>query len=152
MLRNKNLLNVIAGMCVLVASGVATWLFFPTASAPYRPSPVPQTPLVVAIGPFQVNLMLILLVVAGGAPFAGMVMALLVRWLSRIAAEGAAAASAAAAPASAKRPAAAPAPEAVEEKEVPLAQKLVWWVAILVAVGAMVVLVWQVLPPGFTLF
>ena len=152
MLRNKNLLNVIAGVFVLVASGVATWLFIPAASAPYRPSALPQTPLVVSIGPFQVNLMLIVLIVAGGAPFAAIVMALLVRWLGRIAAEGAAAASAGTAPAPAKRPAAASAPEAAKEKELPLAQQLVWWVVILVAVGAMVVLIWQVLPPGFTLF
>ncbi len=47
---------------------------------------------------------------------------------------------------------AALAPEAAEEKELRLAQKLVWWVVILVAVGAMLVLIWQVLPPGFTLF
>ena len=49
--------------------------------------------------------------------------------------------------------AAAPATaEAVEEMELPLAQKLVWGVVILVAVGVIALLIRQVFPPGFALF
>ncbi len=68
---SKNVMNLLAGLFVLMASAVATWLFLPALSAPYAATALPQTSLVVSIGPFQVNLMLIVLFVAAGAPFAG---------------------------------------------------------------------------------
>lgn len=146
-------MNLLAGLFILMASAVATWLLLPALSAPYAATALPQTSLVVSIGPFQVNLMLIVLFVAAGAPFAAIVMALLVRWLSSIAvAPGGATASVATAPA--KKAAAAPAAsvEAVEQKELSPGQKLMWSAAILVALAVIVVLIRIVLPPGFALF
>ena len=96
--------------------------------------------------------MLIVLLVAGGTPFAAVGMAVLVRWLSSIVPRDVAAS--APAPVRKTAPAATPAvaTEAASEQELPLRQKLVWLGLIVVAISVMVFLTLQVLPPGFTLF
>ena len=143
--------NVLAGLFILLASGFATWLFLPLATEPVEIAPLPES-LVVPIGPIQVNLTLIVLFIAGGAPFAAVVMALLVRWLSSLVPADASAG--AQPPARKAAPAAAPVAtaEAAPQQELPLTQKLVWLAVIVVAIGAIVGLTLQVLPPGFTLF
>ncbi|HLF26859.1 MAG TPA: hypothetical protein VJG32_11025 [Anaerolineae bacterium] len=141
--------NLLVGLGVLFAVGFATWLLLPAVTAPATVAPIPNTSLVVPIGPLQVNLMLIVLFIAGGTPFAAVFMALLVRWFSsKVPTNVAPAASTRRAPAT---PAAAPAAETAAE-ELPLAQKLLWWGLSLVGLGAVVFLILQVLPPGFTLF
>ena len=142
--------NLLAGLFILLASGIATWLFLPAATAPALATPLPETSTIVSIGPIQVNLMLIVLLVAGGTPFAAVGMAVLVRWLSSIVPTDAAAS----APVRKTAPAATPAvaPEAASEQELSLRQKLVWLVLAVVAIGAIVLLMLQFLPPDFTLF
>ena len=144
--------NLLAGLFILLASGIATWLFLPAATAPALATPLPETSTIVSIGPIQVNLMLIVLLVAGGTPFAAVGMAVLVRWLSSIVPTDVAAR--APAPVRKTAPAATPAvaTEAASEQELPLRQKLVWLGLIVVAISVMVFLTLQVLPPGFTLF
>ena len=144
--------NLLAGLFILLASGIATWLFLPAATAPALATPLPETSTIVSIGPIQVDLVLIMLLIAGGTPFAAVGMAVLVRWLSSIVPTHAT--TSAPAPARKTAPAAAPAAaaEAVPEQELPLTQKLVWLGLIVVSIGVMVFLTLQVLPPGFTLF
>ena len=142
--------NLLAGLFILLASGIATWLFLPAATAPALATPLPETSTIVSIGPIQVDLVLIMLLIAGGTPFAAVVMAVLVRWLSSIVPTDAA--TSAPTPTRKAAPAAAPAAEAVPEPEMPLTQKLVWLGLIVVAISVMVFLTLQVLPPGFTLF
>ncbi|MGH2593436.1 MAG: hypothetical protein ACRDGG_07985, partial [Anaerolineae bacterium] len=102
--------------------------------------------------PIQVDLVLIVLLIAGGTPFAAVGMAVLVRWLSRIVPTDVAAS----APASVRKTAAAATPavvtEAASEQELTLRQKLVWLALAVVAIGAIVLLMLQFLPPDFTLF
>lgn len=143
--------NLLAAIFVLVASGIATWLFLPLAIAPATTAPLRPTTTVVPIGPIQVDLTLVLLLIAAGVPFAAIVMAVLVRFLSGLAPAGAS--TPAVASASASR-AAAPAQAAAstEEEEEPFSRKLPWLLLALVAIAVFVVLLIQVLPPGFTLF
>jgi len=142
--------NILAGLLVLIASSVATWLFLPLAATPATPALLKPTTTVVPIGPIQVDLTLVLLFVAAGAPAAAIVMAVLVRFLSRLVPAGAA--TPAAAPARrAAAPAQAPAPASTEEEE-PFSKKLPWLLLALVAIAVFVLLLIQVLPPGFTLF
>lgn len=149
----KNTMNLLIAAFILVASGIATWIFLPALAAPVPEIRLPATSLVVSIGPFQVNLMLLILLIAAGTPFAAAVMGLLVRWLGGLSSAPAGTTPAPATPARKATPAASVAPAAVvEEREVPLVQKLIWWVVIVIALGLLVLLIFQVLPPGFTLF
>lgn len=140
--------NMLAGLFVLLAAGFATWLFLPLTTASVEPATTPP-PVIVPIGPIQVDLMLVVLFIAGGAPFAGLMMGLLVRWLGGKVPPGAAT--------PAPRLVQKQAPDALasvssEEAELPLLQKLGLWLLILIMLGVIGFLVLQVLPPGFTLF
>ena len=144
--------NVLAGLFILVGSGIATWLFLPQANAPFAPAALKPATTIVSIGPFQVDLVLIVLFVAAGTPFAAVGMALLVRFLSGLAPAGAAA-SAPSIPAPARKAAPAPASTAAaDEEDTPFSQQLPWLAAIIVASGILVFILIQFLPPGFTLF
>lgn len=142
--------NLLAGLFVLLAAGIATWLFLPLATAPVETGALPP-PVIVPIGPIQVDLMLVVLVIAAGVPAAGLAMGLLVRWLS-----GKVPAGASTPAASARKPEAVASQAATSEMaagaELPLVQKLGLWFAILITLGLIVFLIGQVLPPGFTLF
>jgi dipeptide/tripeptide permease len=141
--------NALAALFVLIASGVATWLFLPLVNQPIDFAPPLDMP-VVAIGPIQVNLMLVVLLVAGGAPAAGLAMGLFVRWLSSKVPRDASTPP----PTPAKKQAAAEsaAPASEVEADLSLGRKLGLLALILVAIGATVVFFVLVLPPGFTLF
>jgi len=145
--------NVLTGLFILLASAFATWLFLPLANAQVEVAPISDTPLVVPIGPLQVNLMLIVLFIAAGTPAAALVMGVLMSWMgSKVPADAAARTSAKAAPARKTADASKVAAGAAVEAELPLAQKLGLLLLMLVAIGVTLVFVVQVLPPGFTLF
>ena len=161
---SKNLQNVLLGLALLIGSGVATWLFLPMAAEPVDirlPEWVFQTVIQpfsigpITLGPIQAgHLLLLIVLIAAGAPFAGLVMGLIVRWLSGIVPAGVS--SPAPAAAAARKPAA---PVTTTETageatgaELPASQKLLWSALILAAIVAIVFLMIQVLPPGFTLF
>ncbi len=146
--------NVLAGLFIVLASGIATWLFLPLAQTPVEVAPVPDIPLVVPIGPIQVNLMLIVLLIAAGTPVAAIVLGLLLSWLGSKVPTDAASATTSASAAPVRKAAAAPAAtaEAAVDAELPRAQRLGLLLLMLVAIGASVFFIVQVLPPGFTLF
>lgn len=150
---SKNTLNVLTGLFIILASGFATWLLLPSATAPVQINPLPNS-VVVPIGPLQVNLMLVVLLVAGGVPAAGIAMGLFVRWLSSKVPQGASSPSASPARKPAGSASVSPAAANVTESEdtMPLTQKLGWLALIVLALGGAVLLLVQVLPPGFTLF
>ncbi len=141
--------NLLAGLFVLLAVGIATWLFLPLAVEPVETGALPP-PVIVPIGPFQVDLMLIVVVIAAGVPAAGLAMGLLVRWLGGKVPSGVSTPAA-----SVRKPGAVAAQATTEmaaETELLPVQKLGLWLLILIALGFMVFLIGQVLPPGFTLF
>jgi hypothetical protein len=142
--------NLLAGLFVLLAAGIATWLFLPLATAPVETGALPP-PVIVPIGPIQVDLMLIVLLIAAGVPAAGLAMGLLVRWLSGKVPAGA---STPAAPVRKPKAVASQAAtaEMAAETDLPFVQKVGLWFLILITLGLMLVLIGQVLPPGFTLF
>ena len=140
--------NVLVGIAILLASGFATWLFLPVVSQPLPETP-PLEPVIVQIGPIQVDAMLFVLFFAAGVPFMGLVMAVVLRWLGKFVPAG----GATPAPArSARASSPAPAVEDVATRDMPLAQKMVLLLVSVLALGAMLFFLWQVLPPGFTLF
>jgi len=140
--------NVLAGIAVLLASGFATWLFLPLVSEPAETPPPPE-PVIVQIGPIQVNAILFVLFFAAGVPFMGLVMAVVLRWLGKFVPAGASTP----APARASRASSpAPAGEVTATQDLSLAQKAALWLVIVLAAGMIVFFLWQVLPPGFTLF
>ena len=146
--------NVLAGILLVLASGFATWLLLPLATEPVEIASLPDPdPFVVPIGPFQVNLMLIVLLIAAGTPFAAVVMAVLVNWLSRIVTVEAT--TSAPAPVRKAAPPAAPdeSETAASEQELSLTQKLMWLGIIGVAIAAIIFFaLLVVLPPGLRLF
>ncbi len=140
--------NVLAGIAILLASGFATWLFLPLVSEPAETPPPPE-PVIVQIGPIQVNAMLFVLFFAAGVPFMGLVMAVILRWLGKFVPTGASTpAHARAARASSPTPAG----EVTATQDLSLMQKAALWLVIVLAAGMIVFFLWQVLPPGFTLF
>jgi len=160
---SKNLQSLLLAVIVVIGSGVATWLFLPMTVEPVEQTRIPDWVFQVviesirigpiAIGPIQAgHLLLVIVLIAAGAPFAGLVMGLIVRWLSRIVPTDAPVTSAPAAKSAARPAAVAASTEEIAEAETPLRQRLVWWGAIVAAIGAIVFLIIQVLPPGFTLF
>ncbi len=149
--------NILAGMVVLIAAGAATWLFLPAvALQPLPPAqPASNTLVPIEIGPIKIDrfdTMLVVFFLAAGAPFAGLVMGLLVRWLGDKVPSGATATASSGAAAARKTVAAVNRAEVVADVELPLAQRLGWLALVAIAVGAIVFLVWQVLPPDFALF
>ena len=141
--------NVLAGLAILLASGFATWLFLPMVSEPLAETPPPPEPVIVQIGPIQVNMMLFVLFFAAGVPFMGLVMAVVLRWLGKFVPAGA---STPAPARSARGSSPAPTVEDVATRDMPLAQKMALLLVSALALGAMLFFLWQVLPPGFTLF
>ncbi len=131
--------NVLAGILLLLASGFMTWLLLPLATAPVEIASLPDPdPFVVPIGPFQVNLMLIVLFIAGGTPFAAVGMALFVRWLSGIVPADITTSAPAPARKAATAAASAAAAEAKPVQELSPARKLMWLAIIVAAIGAIV--------------
>lgn len=143
--------NVAAGLVVLVASGIATWLFLPLASAPFAAAALKPSTTIVSIGPVQVDLVLIVVLVAAGTPFAAVIMAVLVRFLSSLVPLDVSTAAPVAQPPP-RKAAPARASQTADEEDIPFLQKLPWLALIVVALGALVLLLVQFLPPGFTLF
>ena len=141
--------NVLAGLAILLASGFATWLFLPAVNQPAPETP-PLEPVIVQIGPIQFNAMLFVLFFAAGVPIMGLAMAVVLRWLGQFVPAGASTPAPASTPRKPQPP--APAAQATAQPDLPLVQKAIWWLAMLVAIGAIVVLLWQVLPPDFMLF
>lgn len=149
--------NILAGIVVLIAAGVATWLFLPAVAAEPPPlaQPASSTLVPIEIGPIKIDrfdTMLIVFFLAAGAPFAGLVMGLLVRWLGSKVPSGATATAPSGAATVRKTVAAMDSPEAVADAELPLVQRLGWLALAAIAAGAIVFLIWQVLPPDFALF
>ena len=141
--------NVLAGIAILLASGFATWLFFPLVNQPPAEAPAQPEPVIVQIGPIQVNAMLLVLFFAAGVPIMGLAMAVVLRWLGKFVPAGASTP----APARAARTSSpAPSGEAAATRDLTLVQKAALWLVIVLAVGLMLFLLWQVLPPGFTFF
>jgi hypothetical protein len=171
---------VLAGLFVLLASGVATWLLLPLVTAPPVSAPLPEASYIVPIGPLPIlgitlhlNLLLIILFVAAGTPIAAIAMGLLVRWLgSKVPAEATLKAAASAPRASGSpgriarllhpvvqglssvraRLAAMSDRAGAALQRVPVARAVILWVLIVIGLAATVVMFIQVLPPGFTLF
>jgi hypothetical protein len=144
--------NVLIGLSILIASGVATWLFLPIATAPPLETPLKPSSTMVQFGPIQFDLMLLVVFVALGAPFAAIGMALLVRFLSSLVPPNAAAISAAAS-APARKPAAPAQPvTSPVEEDTSRRDRLVWLGLIVVALVVVAFLALQFLPPGFMLF
>lgn len=142
--------NLLGGLVVLLAAGIATWLFLPLAAEPVESGVLPP-PVIVPIGPIQVDLMLVIIVIAAGVPAAGLAMGLLVRWLSGKVPAGA---STPAAPIRRQEAGMAQAATSgmAAEADLPFVQKLGLWLLILITLGLIGFLISQVLPPGFTLF
>ena len=149
--------NILAGIGVLIAAGVATWLFLPALTVqPLPPAqPASNTLVPLEIGPIKIDrfdTMLVVFFLAAGAPFAGLVMGLLVRWLGGKVPSDAIAATPSGAAAARKTVAAMDNAEVVADVELPLVQRLGWLALVAIDVSAIVFLIWQVLPPDFTLF
>lgn len=142
--------NVLAGIAILLASGFATWLFLPMVSESLAETPPPPEPVIVQIGPIQVNMMLFVLFFAAGVPFMGLVMAVVLRWLGKFV--PARASTPAPAPTSRKSQPSAPAAQATAQPDLPLVQKAILMLVMLGAIGFIVYLLSLVLPPGFTVF
>jgi hypothetical protein len=138
--------NVLAGIVILLASGFATWLFLPMVGEPLAETPPPPEPVIVQIGPIQVNAMLFVLFFAAGVPFMGSAMAIVLRWLGKFVPAGAST------PAPSRASSPAPAGEVTATRDLSLVQKAALWLVIVLAVGVMLIFLWQVLPPGFTVF
>ncbi|HKZ85100.1 MAG TPA: hypothetical protein VJ793_15725 [Anaerolineae bacterium] len=141
--------NVLVGIAILLASGFATWLFLPMVSEPLAETPPPPEPVIVQIGPIQVNMMLFVLFFAAGVPFMGLVMAVVLRWLGKFVPAGA---STPAPSRAARASSPAPAGEVTATQDLSLAQQAALWLVIVLAFGVILFFLWQVLPPGFTLF
>ena len=152
--------SVTAAILVLLVAGFATWLLLPLTSEPANVQ-LPPTTFITQVGPFEVNWMLLVLLVALGAPMPALMLALLLRWFGSKAAggatpalegEGKPVARAARAPVKAAAAATMTQGATVAAQELSTAQKLMFGLAIVVAIVVLVALMILILPPGFRLF
>lgn len=142
--------SMFSAILVLLVAGFATWLFLPLANESVEVV-LPETTFVTEVGPFQVNWMLIVLLVAAGTPLMAGVMGLVMYWLGGKSSGGVT-------PdlqvkSTPKASAGAGAAEVVvATQELSLGGKLAAGFAILISIAVLALFVYLILTPGIRLF
>ena len=137
-----------ATIFVLLAAGFATWLFLPLADESVVVV-LPETTFITQIGPFQVNWMLIVLLLAAGTPIVAGVLCLVMYWLGR---KGSGAGTPDFQVESARKAPAGSAEVAVVMQQLSLRGKVIAWSAIVVSVVVLALCVYLIMTPSIGLF